>query len=200
MQISLNQFWGVVAKPSRSGVVVFLTTRLISLGLVLIIGFLLLTSLVISMAIAAVISYAEEWIPIPAVAVAAIDLALSLSVATLLFAMIFKVLPDVQLAWSDVWRGAFITAIFFVVGQYGISLYLTQTAPGSTYGAAGSLVVVLMWVYYSALILFFGAALTRVYIQQRGGRIIPKATAVRTRLEILEEDEQGGLHHVEELD
>lgn len=201
MQSSLNQFWGVVAKPSRSGLGVFVTTRLISLGVVLVIGFLLLTSLVLSMGILTLLRYAEYWIPVPSVVVAAIDLVLSLGSATLLFAMIFKMLPDVRLAWRDVWRSAAITAALFVVGQYLISFYLTRTAPGSTYGAAGSLVLVLMWVYYSSLILFLGTALTRVMIEQRGDRVIPKATAVRVKLDVLEDDGNGGaMKKVAEVD
>jgi membrane protein len=181
MQASLNQFWGVVAKPSRSSILVFLTTRLLSLGLVLIIGFLLLTSFLISMTLQAVIRFAGDWIPVPPLASSTLDLAVSVLIAALLFGMIFKVLPDVQLRWRYMWRGAILTALLFVLGQYGISLYLTETAPGSTYGAAGSLVVVLFWVYYSALILFFGAAFTKVYTQHQGGRIVPKPTAVLVR-------------------
>lgn len=201
MQSSLNQLWGVAAKPSRSGLLVFLTTRLISLGLVLVIGFLLLTSLVMSIAIMSLISYAEHYVPIPDVVVSLIDLTLSLGSATLLFATIFKILPDVHLRWSDVWRSAFITACLFVVGQYAISAYLTQTAPGSTYGAAGSLVLVLMWVYYSSLILFFGTALTRVYIEKRGDAIVPKRTAVRIKLDVLEDEGTGGgMRKVGEVD
>lgn len=199
MQNSLNQFWGVTAKPSRSGVGVFLLTRLLSLGVVLIIGFLLLTSLVMSMGILAVIRYAESWMPIPALVVSAIDLALSLGTSTLLFAMIFKILPDVRLEWRDVWRSAFMTAVLFVIGQYLISFYLTTTAPGSTYGAAGSLVLVLMWVYYSALILFLGTALTKATILQRGDEVVPKPTAVRVHMDILEDD-GSGMKKVEELD
>ena len=187
LQTSLNQFWDVVAKPSRSSIVVFMTTRLASLSLVVVIGFLLLTSFVVSMSIAAVIQFAEEWIPVPSAVVAVIDIGASLLIATLLFAMIFKILPDVRLHWRDMWKGAFITALLFVGGQSLISLYLTRTAPASTYGAAGSLVMVLLWVYYSSLILFFGAALTRATIGLRGDRIIPKATAVRVKMEIQEE-------------
>ena len=189
MQASLNQFWTVVARPSRSGIAVFLMTRLVSLGLVLIIGFLLLTSFVISTIIAALLQFARGWIPVPPLVVAFVDLSVSLLIATLLFAMIFKVLPDVRLRWRDMWWGAFITALLFVGGQSLIAVYLTQTAPASTYGAAGSLVMVLLWVYYSSLFLFFGAALTRASIRLRGDRIVPKAMAVRVRMEILEEPE-----------
>ncbi len=197
MQSSLNAFWDVVAKPSRSGIMVFVTTRLASLGLVLIIGFLLLTSLVISISLVAVIQFAEHWIPVPGVVIAAIDIGASLLIATALFGMIFKVLPDVQLKWADVWQSAFTTAALFVVGQYLISLYLTQTAPASAYGAAGALVMVLFWVYYSALIIFFGAALTKVRINQRGEILTPKPTAVKVRTEILEETARGDLRGAE---
>jgi membrane protein len=186
MQSSLNQFWDVRAKPSRSGLLTFITVRLLSLSMVLIIGFLLLTSFVLSLAITGIIEHAEEWIPIPPVAIAAIDLAVSLSVTTLLFGMIFKVLPDVRLRWSDVWRGALITAVLFAIGKYLISLYLTHVAPASTYGAAGSLVLVLLWVYYSSLILFFGTSLAAVTILRREGSVTPKKTAVRTSLVIEE--------------
>jgi membrane protein len=189
MQASLNQCWGVVARPSRSGLVVFLVTRLVSLGLVLVVGFLLLTSFVISTSIAALLQFAEGWIPVPPLVAAAADVTVSLFVATLLFAMIFKILPDVRLHWRDMWWGAFITALLFVGGQSLIAMYLTHTAPASTYGAAGSLVMVLMWVYYSSLILLFGAAWTRASIRMRGDRIVPKAMAVRVRMEILEEPE-----------
>jgi len=189
MQTSLNQFWGVTAKPSRSGLRVFVTTRLLSLGLVLIIGFLLLTSFVISMGLAAAIRFAEAWIPVPSLVVTSVDIAMSLLITTLVFATIFKVLPDVELQWRDMWRGAWITAALFVVGQFLISLYLTHAAPASAYGAAGSLVVVLFWVYYSSLILFFGAAFTRVSARNRGDPIVPKPAAVRVRTVVVEEAE-----------
>lgn len=186
MQSSLNQFWGVRAKPTRSSILTFLTVRLLSLSMVLIIGFLLLTSFALSVAITGITEYAEHWIPIPSVLITAIDIALSLGVITLLFGMIFKVLPDVRLHWSDVWRGALTTAIFFVLGQYLISFYLTHVAPASTYGAAGSLVLVLLWVYYSSLILFFGTCLAVVAILRRDGAVTPKKTAVRTSVVVQE--------------
>ncbi|MGE0815808.1 MAG: YihY/virulence factor BrkB family protein [Vicinamibacterales bacterium] len=189
LQSSLNQFWGVTSRPSRSGVIVFLSTRLESLGLVLVIGLLLLTSLVISTGIAATLQFASGWIPVPAPVVTGLDLLVSLAGATLLFGMIFKILPDVILQWRDMWLGAFVTALLFVIGRTGISLYLTRTAPDSTYGAAGALVILLLWVYYSSLILFFGAAITRAVIRQRGDRIVPKPTAVRVRREVVEEDD-----------
>lgn len=187
MQSSLNDFWGVRAKPLRSGVLTFLTVRLLSLSMVLIVGFLLLTSFAVNIAITSVLEYAGHWIAVPKVLVTAIDLAVSLLVITLLFGLLYKVLPDVHLRWADVWRGALFTAILFVMGQYLISVYLTRVAATSTYGAAGSLVLVLLWVYYSSLILFFGTALTKVTILRRDGEVTPKNTAVRMQVVIQEQ-------------
>ena len=188
MQSSLNKFWGVRAKPTRSGILRYLTVRLLSLSMVLIIGFLMLTSFIVSVAITGILEHARDWIAIPAFAVATVDLAVSLGVTTVLFGMLFKVLPDVYIRWADVWRGAFFTALLFAIGKYCISLYLTHVAPASTYGAAGSLVLVLLWVYYSALILFFGTCLTIATILERGEEVRPKKTAVRTSL-VVEQSE-----------
>lgn len=184
MQSSLNQFWDVAARPTRAGLLTFVTVRLLSLSLVLIIGFLLLISFVVSLAITGVLEYARQWIAVPPLLIGALDLAVSLGATTVLFGMIFKVLPDVNLQWRDVWRGAAATAVLFVIGKYLISFYLTRVAPASTYGAAGSLVVILMWVYYSSLILFFGTSLTAAMVVARDGAVTPKAGAVRTRLVI----------------
>lgn len=184
MQSSLNQFWDVAARPTRGGLLTFVTVRLLSLSLVLIIGFLLLISFVVSLAITGVLEYARQWIAVPPLLIGALDLAVSLGATTVLFGMIFKVLPDVNLQWRDVWRGAAATAVLFVIGKYLISFYLTRVAPASTYGAAGSLVVILMWVYYSSLILFFGTSLTAAMVVARDGAVTPKAGAVRTRLVI----------------
>ncbi|MDQ2641704.1 MAG: YihY/virulence factor BrkB family protein [Pseudomonadota bacterium] len=187
MQGSLNEFWGVRAKPARSGVLTFITVRLLSLSMVLIIGFLLLTSFAISVAITSVLEYAGHWVPVPKVVAAGADLAVSLLISTALFGLLYRVLPDVHLRWRDVWRGALVTAVLFVLGQYLISLYLTHIATASTYGAAGSLVLVLLWVYYSSLILLFGTALTRVTVMRRHGQVTPRKTAVRLRVEIEEQ-------------
>ena len=123
----------------------------------------------------------------PPLAVTLLDVALSLAVTTVLLGLLFKVLPDVRLDWRDVRRGALYTALLFVLGKYLIAFYLTHVAPASTYGAAGSLVLVLLWVYYSALILFFGTALTKVGVLHRDGVVTPKATAVRVSVAVMEE-------------
>ena len=179
MQSSLNQFWDVRPRPERSGMLSFVAVRLVSLGMVLILGFLMLISFVVSIAIAGMIEYAGHWIAVPSVLVSAVDVVLSLLVTTAVFGMLFRILPDVVLQWSDVWRGALFTALLFLIGQYLITFYLTRVAPESTYGAAGALVLVLLWVYFSSLIFYFGTAMTKVAILHRDGVIVPKVTAVR---------------------
>ena len=187
MQKALNSIWDVRPKPSRSGLVSFALTRLVSFGMVLVIGFLLLVSFVASMALSGLARFADEWLPVPELLATGMDLAVSLLVTVLLFGMIFKVLPDVRLSWGHVFRGAVLTGVLFVAGQYLISFYLTRAGPASAYGAAGSLVAILMWVYYSTLIVFFGAAFTREYVRRTGGIIAPSPGAVKTRTDIVED-------------
>lgn len=186
MQLSLNSIWGVVAAPRKSGILVLLKNRLLSLAIVLTLGFTLLVSLLLSVALRALVQYAEHWVPVPPLALTGADLLLSLVVIALLFAVMFKVLPDVEVAWRDVWTGAAITAGLFIAGRYLIAIYLTYTAPASAYGAAGSLVLILLWVYYSSLILFFGAAFTKAKTLASGGRIVPRAMAALVRQEIVD--------------
>lgn len=192
LQAALNSIWGVTARPSRKGIVVFILSRIVSFGMVLVIGFLLLVSFLMTMAVRSVVRFAEDWMPFPSLVVSSLDLVISLVVAFLLFGLIFKVLPDVRLSWGNVARGAALTAGLFVLGQYGISVYLTHSGPASTYGAAGSLVLILMWVYYSALIIFFGAAFTRANVRRRGGIIHPSAGAVKVHTEIVEDMPETG--------
>lgn len=187
MQKALNSIWDVQPKPSRSGLLSFALTRLVSFGMVLVIGFLLLVSFAASMALSGLARFADEWLPVPELLATGMDLAVSFVVAVLLFGMIFKVLPDVRLSWSHVFRGAVLTGVLFVAGQYVISFYLTRAGPASAYGAAGSLVAILMWVYYSTLIVFFGAAFTREYVRRTGGIIAPSPGAVKTRTDIVED-------------
>lgn len=187
MQFSFNRIWGVTAKPEKSGVKSLLKTRLVSLAIILTIGFVLLVSLLLNVALRAVIAYAEGWMPVPPLLLTIAELVLSLAVITLLFAVMFKVLPDAVIDWSDVWTGAAITATLFVIGRYFIAFYLAYTAPSSTYGAAGSLVLILLWVYYSSLILFFGAALTKARVLAAGKRVVPRPTAIRVKEEMVEE-------------
>ncbi len=201
LQRSLNTIWSVVAKPSSSGVFLFLKSRLLSLALVVTIGFLLLVSLVMSTAVSAFIRYGEKWVtaisdgagsaifPLPYVLFKGTDLAITLTVFSVLFGMIFKILPDVHLRWRDVWKGAILTAFLFMVGEFFISLYLSHFGPASTYGAAGSMIAVILWVYYSSLILLFGAEFVKVSYQFDGRIVEIKSTAARLRRQIIEEDE-----------
>ncbi len=187
MQLSLNAIWGVVARPTRSGLLILLKNRLLSLAVVLVIGFVMLVSLLFTVVLRAVIRFAEEWLPVHAGAVAVTEFLISLALITLLFAMIFRILPDVVLSWRDVIPGAVVTAVLFVLGRYIIATYLTLAAPASPYGAAGSLVLLLLWVYYSSLILLFGAAFTKTLLLHRGGRVVPRNLAVCVRNELVEE-------------
>jgi membrane protein len=187
MQISLNRIWGVVSKPTKSSILILVKNRVLSLTVVLTIGFVLLVSLLLNVALSAIIAYAESWIPVPKLLLTGTELLLSMVSITVLFAVIYKVLPDAIVDWRDVWVGAAITAALFIVGRYLIAFYLTYTAPASSYGAAGSLVLVLLWVYYSSLILFFGAALTKARHLASGREVVPRATAVRVKEELVEE-------------
>ena len=187
MQRSLNMIWGVTAKPSRNSIVLLLKARLLSLMVVLAIGFVLLVSLLLSVILNAVIAFASGWLPVPGALLAGVETVVSLTVVTLLFATIFRVLPDVVLHWKDVMLGAFFTAVLFTLGRSLIALYLAETAPASTYGAAGSLVLLLLWVNYSSLILLFGAAFTRANREARGLPIRPRNSAVLVHTEVIEE-------------
>jgi membrane protein len=179
MQKSLNQIWDVAPRPSRSGLWLLVKARLLSLATVLAIGFVLLVSLLLSVAMRTVMAFAEQWLPLPPWLMVTAENAIALAVTTGLFAAIFKILPDVVLRWRDVLPGALVTALLFSLGRSLIALYLATTATASTYGAAGSLVLLLLWVNYSALILLFGAAVTRAYFEARGNEILPRNTAVR---------------------
>ncbi|SHE91275.1 membrane protein [Modicisalibacter ilicicola DSM 19980] len=185
MQFSLNTLWGVTPRPDRSGILQFLKSRFLSLAVVLAIGFVLLVSLIAGVAVQAVFQFASGWLPWVKGLLGGAELLLSLLAVTLFFATLFKVLPDVVLGWRDVMVGAAITAVLFSIGRFGIAAYLAYTATASTYGAAGSLVLILLWVYYSSLILLFGAALTRAHLEERGKPIVPRNMAVRVKHELM---------------
>lgn len=187
MQNALNAIWGVAPRPTRSSIFIYLKGRLLSMTVVLAIGFVLLVSLLLSVAVRALVVFAQDWVPIPAPLLLGLDGVVSLFVVTLLFATIFRVLPDVVLDWRDVWLGAFVTALLFTFGRALIALYLSTTATASTYGAAGSLVLLLMWVNYSSLILLLGAAFTRANLQARGLLVRPRITAVRMHRELMQD-------------
>ncbi|MGZ8405943.1 MAG: YihY/virulence factor BrkB family protein [Nitrospira sp.] len=177
LQDSLNSIWGVEPKEGR-GLWGLIHDRFLSVAALLGTGFLLLVSLVLSGALAAFGNWFGGWLPAPEIVLHLLEFLISLAVITGLFAMIFKVLPDAHVAWSDVWIGAALTSLLFTIGKFAIGLYLGKTDVGSAYGAAGSLVIVLIWVYYSAQILLFGAEFTQVYANKVGAGIAPSGHAM----------------------
>lgn len=188
LQRSLNAIWDVVPKPTRTGILPFVWSRLISLLIVLAIGLVLAISLLVSVAVQSVLAFAAGVLPIPGILLASVEVALSLAILTLLFGTLFQILPDVILDFRDVLIGAAITAALFTVGRLLIAWYLAQTATATTYGAAGSLVVLLLWVNYSSLILLFGAAFTRAQREARGKSVIPRKPAVIVQHEVIERE------------
>ncbi|ATB26607.1 YihY/virulence factor BrkB family protein [Melittangium boletus] len=170
LQDALNHIWDVKPNKERGGVINFLRTRLVSFAMVLVIGFLLLVSLVVSAVLAALGAWFDHLLPGWTVMWQGVNLLVSFGVITVLFAMMYKILPDTHVAWKDVWLGAAVTSLLFGLGKFGIGLYLGRSAVASSYGAAGSLAVVLLWVYYSAQILFLGAEFTQVYARRHGSR------------------------------
>jgi membrane protein len=176
LQNALNTIWGVREKPGQ-GIKGFIKNRLLSFGMIVILGFLLLVSMVVSTALAAVNKYFAGMMPGMQILAQVLNIVVSFGVVTLLFAAVFKVLPDVKMAWRDVWMGAAVTALLFTVGKFGLEMYLGKSTVASTYGAAGSLVILLLWVYYSAQILFFGAEFTQVYACRYGRKMEPVAHA-----------------------
>jgi membrane protein len=178
LQDALNTIWGVKPKPGRS-FASFLRARFLSFAMVAGVCFLLLVSLTASAVITAVGGYLEHLLPGGSVLAWTIHLVLDIGIVTLLFAMIFKFLPDALLSWRDVRLGAALTTVLFLIGKYAIGFYLGSGAPGSAYGAAGSLITMLIWIYYAAQILLFGAEFTRVYAEERGRGIRPAKHAVR---------------------
>lgn len=177
LQDGMNTIWEVQPKPGR-GIFAIIKDRFLSLTMVLGVGFLLLVSLVISAALAALGTFLGGYLPLPEIVLAITNFVISFVVITVLFSMIFKFLPDVEIGWRDVWIGAVITSFLFTIGKFLLGVYLGKSSVTSAYGAAGSLVLILIWVYYSAQILFFGAEFTQVYANRYGSRIKPDDDAV----------------------
>jgi membrane protein len=165
---ALNFMWGVIERPS--GILYIIKDRLMSSLIILFAGFFLFLSMMIS----SLISTISNFISIPYILYTVTDNIVSIILLTLLFSMLYKVLPDVEISWEDVWVGGAITAVLFTLGKFLLGLYLARSTVSSAYGAAGSLVVLLLWVYYSAQIIFLGAEFTQVYARKYGSEILPK--------------------------
>lgn len=185
LQASLNRIWEVAPDPEQSGIKTFIAKRLLSFGMLLTIAFLLVVSLVVTALLAAFGDALAGFLPgsLTGATLTLINTGISLVVLSLLFASMFKYLPDAEVSWRDVLAGGVATAVLFTVGRWGLSLYLARSNPGEAFGAAGSLALLLVWIYYSAIILFLGAEFTQAWANSRGRGVIPEKGAV-----LLEED------------
>lgn len=186
LQKTLNLIWNVKLKK-QNGIILYLKSRMFSFGLILAIAFLLIISLVISTALAAM----SDWVKVDTSAFmitvfSILNLIISLAVISLLFAMIFKILPDAKIKWKHVWLGSLVTGLLFTIGKTALAYYFGQAEPASIYGAAGSVILILLWVSYSSMILFFGAEFTAAYAKMYSGIIAPTEIAkveIPTKLE-----------------
>lgn len=196
IQDSINTIWGLKAKPKK-GWLKMLINRLLSFSVVISLGFLLLVSLIVNGLLDAVSDRLMRMFPdITVVVFYVLNLVITFSVTTLLFGIIFKVLPDAKIRWKDVLIGAAATTFLFMLGKFAISFYIGSTNVGGTYGAAGSLVVLLVWIYYSSVILYFGAEFTKAYAAEFGTRIRPNDYAVWIK-HVEVEQEHGTLKQVD---
>src|SRR5205809_2202472 len=177
LQNALNTIWGVKAKPG-GGISGFLRSRFLSFAMVAGVCFLLLVSLVLESLLKSFSHYVQVMLPGGIVIAVVVYSVFDLAVVVLLFASIFKFLPDVKIQWRDVWIGALITAIFFAIGKWALGLYLGSGTAASAYGAASSLITLLLWIYYSSQILLFGAEFTQVYAARAGRALVPAKYAV----------------------
>jgi membrane protein len=188
IQDSINLIWNLKTKPEK-GWIKMLLTRLLSFSIVVSLGFLSLVSLIINGLIEALGNHLKKAFPeLAVIVIYGVNLIITFVVITLLFAIIFKVLPDAKIKWKDVMVGSVATAILFMLGKFGITFYIGSSNIGTTYGTAGSLVILLVWVYYSAIILYFGAEFTKAYAVHFGTRIYPNQYAVWIKHVDIEEE------------
>ena len=200
LQQSLNQVWEVELKPN-AGYAKIALDRATSLGVILAIGFLLLVSLLLTTLLTALGGWIERQLPdFMYYFFQVLNFLVSFGVVTLLFALIYKVLPDVKISWHAVWVGALVTALLFTIGKSAIGFYFGKSNPASAFGAAGSVILILLWVNYSALIFLFGAEFTQVYARRYGERIEPNSYAQRTAAFRLKEQEQHEREQREQQD
>lgn len=174
LQLSLNKIWNIPETPGQ-GFLKMLTDRARGFAFILALGFLLLVSFILTTAISVLNNYLHTLLPEIVIYIAyLLDFIFSVGIITVLFALIFKYLPDASIRWKTVWKGAFLTALLFVFGKFLMGLYFGEANPGTTYGAAGTIVLILLWVSYSSMILFFGAEFTGVYAEKYGLGIDPE--------------------------
>lgn len=183
LQAALNRAWEVKPDPKQGGVRRFIAKRILSAGMILAVAFLLLVSFAVSALISA-LGTSMTFIPPPALHT--LDLATSFAVITTLFAAIYKILPDAEVTWGDVWLGALVTSLLFVVGKFAIGFYLGRSSPGDAFGAAGALAVILVWIYYAGMIVLFGAEFTQAWAERRGARIMPEEGAIQVEMRQVE--------------
>jgi membrane protein len=177
LQYALNRVWRVKAAPRAALIMHFIEQRILSFALVLSVGFLLMVSLIISAVFGTLHNYLDSRLADAAYFWSGLDLVVSFTLATILIAMLFKYLPDAQIEWRDTWLGAVITAALFIVGKQVIGLYLGQTTVASSFGAAASVVIFMIWVYYASVILLFGAEITQAVAARRGAIVVPTENA-----------------------
>ena len=175
LQGALNKAWEVKPDPKKGGVRQFIAKRVLSAGMILAVAFLLMVSLAVS-AVLSALGAKLAFVPEPALQ--ALDLTLSLAVITVMFAAIFRFLPDAEIAWRDVWVGALFTSMLFVLGKFAIGFYLGRSAPGDAFGAASALAVILVWIYYAGMIVLLGAEFTQAWAERRGSYKRPENGAV----------------------
>ena len=181
LQAALNKAWGVAPDPAKGGIKSMLAKRVFGIGMVLGLAFILLVSLVVSAMLSAFGEELGRFLPsgLSAPVLQAINFVGSLAVIAVLFGAIFKVLPDAEIAWRDVAVGAVVTALLFVAGKFALGLYLGRSNPGEAFGAAGALALMLVWIYYSSMIVLLGAEFTQAWAERRGSGIVPEKGAVR---------------------
>ncbi|MDQ2751696.1 MAG: YihY/virulence factor BrkB family protein [Bacteroidota bacterium] len=194
IQSSINLLWNLKIKPKKSGILQMLKIRLISFSLIISLGFIALVSLLINYLVDALSARLEEFLPKDTLFISYIvNVVITLLAISVLFGIIFKFLPDADVKWKDVRVGAVTTAILFMIGKFAIGLYITKGNPASAFGAAGSMILILLWVYYSSIILYFGALFTKNYAQAIGRHIYPNDYAVF--IEQVEVENNGSLQN-----
>ena len=187
LQDSLNEIWEVKPKPGQ-GIMGFIRHRMLSFAMILGVAFLLLTSLLLSAGLSAVGKYFTHLVGDMSWLLQTLNFVLSFGIITLLFALMFKYVPDAKVAWKDVWFGAVVTSILFTIGKFGLGMYLGKSSVVSTYAAAGALLVVLLWVYYTSQIVFYGAELTQAYAHAYGRGVVPSKHAERDEAKAIQSE------------